>query len=369
MSQSLFTPLSLGKLQLNNRIVVAPMCQYSANDGSANDWHLQHLMQLAYSGAAMVTVEATAVERRGRITHGCLGLYSDANEAALERVINAARRVALPGTVFGIQLAHAGRKASAQRPWEGGKSLSNDEDAWTTSAPSPVPFAEGWHEPEALDEAGLARVEAAFVQAAKRAVKLGFDVIELHGAHGYLLHEFLSPVSNQRQDKYGGSLENRMRFPLQVAEAVMKAVGGKAVVGARITGTDWLDEGFNLDEAVTFAARLKALGLEYACVSSGGITSGVRIPVEPGYQLHLAERVKREAGIVTRAVGMIAAPEQANQIVAEGQADLIAMARAFLDDPRWGWHAAEKLGVKLTLPPQYERARADLWPGHELVRD
>lgn len=368
MSQPLFTPLSLGTLQLNNRIVVAPMCQYSASDGSANDWHLQHLMQLAYSGAAMVTLEATAVERRGRITHGCLGLYSDANEAALERVINAARRVALPGTVFGIQLAHAGRKASAQRPWEGGKPLSAEEDAWTTVAPSAIPFADGWHQPEALDKAHLARIEEAFVQAAKRAVKLGFEVIELHGAHGYLLHEFLSPVSNRRQDEYGGALENRMRFPLQIAEAVMKAVKGKAVVSARITGTDWLDEGFSLDEAVIFADRLKALGLGYVCVSSGGITSGVRIPVEPGYQLHLAEKVKRKTGIVTRAVGMIAGPEQANQIVAQGQADLVAMARAFLDDPRWGWHAAEKLGTQIPLPPQYERSGAAYWPGHQLVR-
>jgi len=369
MNQPLLSPFSLGPLTLNNRIVVAPMCQYSANDGSATDWHLQHLMQLAYSGAGMVTIEATAVERRGRITHGCLGLYSDANEAALERVLNAARRVALPGTVWGIQLAHAGRKASAQRPWEGGKALSGAEDPWPTVAPSAVAFGDGWHQPEALDETGMNRIEAAFVQAAERAVRLGIDVIELHCAHGYLIHEFLSPLANQRRDQYGGTLDNRMRFPLRIARAVVEAVGEKAVVGARITGTDWVDGGLSVDSAVTFATELKALGLAYACVSSGGAVPHARIPVEPGYQVHLAEKVRRDTGIATRAVGMIAAPEQANQIVAEGQADLIALARAFLDDPRWGWHAAEKLGEPISLPPQYERAGASRWPGHSLVRD
>ncbi len=369
MNQSLFSPLPLGRLELNNRIVVAPMCQYSADDGSATDWHLQHLMQLAYSGAGMVTIEATAVERRGRITHGCLGLYSDANEAALERVLNAARRVALPGTVWGIQLAHAGRKASAQRPWEGGRALSAQEDSWPTVAPSAVAFGDGWHRPEALDEAGMDQIEAAFVQAARRAARLGIDVIELHCAHGYLMHEFLSPLVNQRRDQYGGALENRMRFPLRIARAVMDAVGEKVVIGARITGTDWVDGGFSPEDAVTFANELKALGLAYVCVSSGGAVPHARIPVEPGYQVHLAERVRRETGMTTRAVGLIASAEQANQIVARGQADLIALARAFLDDPRWGWHAAEKLGQSIPLPPQYERAGAARWPGYSLARD
>lgn len=369
MTQPLFSPLTLGPLRFNNRIVVAPMCQYSADDGSATDWHLQHLMQLAYSGAAMITVEATAVERRGRITHGCLGLYSDANEAALERVLSAARRVAPPGTIFGIQLAHAGRKASSQRPWEGRESLSESEDPWPTVAPSAIAFGDGWHRPQALDEAGMTRIEEAFVQAAKRALRLGFEVIELHGAHGYLLHEFLSPLCNRREDQYGGRLENRMRFPLRIARAVMDAVADRAVIGARITGTDWVDEGFSLDQAVTFAGELKSMGLGYVCVSSGGAVPHARVPVEPGYQVHLAERIRRETGIVTRAVGMIAAPEQANAIVADSRADLVAMARAFLDDPRWGWHAAEKLGEEVPLPPQYERAGARLWPGHSLVRD
>ncbi|WP_198962625.1 NADH:flavin oxidoreductase/NADH oxidase [Mangrovitalea sediminis] len=364
----LFSPLEIGPLKLPNRIAVAPMCQYSADDGSATDWHLQHLMQLAYSGAGLVVVEATGVERRGRITHGCLGLYSDANEAALDRVLSAARRVALPGTAFGIQLAHAGRKASAQRPWEGGQALTGEQDPWPTVAPSALPFDTGWHTPEALDDAGMDRVEAAFVQAAQRAVRLGFDLLELHGAHGYLIHEFLSPLTNRRTDDYGGSLENRMRFPLRIARAVRAAVPEHVALGARITGTDWVEDGFSVEDAGRFACELRDIGLEFVGVSSGGAVPHVRIPTGPNYQVPLAEQVRQQSGMVTRTVGMIVAPEQAEAIIAEGKADQVALARAFLDDPRWGWHAAEALGVELQLPRQYERAGKALWTGAQLIR-
>ena len=364
----LFSPLALGPIQLPNRIAVAPMCQYSASDGCASDWHLQHLMQFAIGRAGMIVLEATAVERLGASRHGCLGLYSDANEAALARVLDPARRIAAPGTCFAIQLAHAGRKASCQAPFQGGKPLPPGEDPWPTAAPSALPFADGWHVPEALDANGLERVIAAFVQAAKRAVRLGFDAIELHAAHGYLLHEFLSPFSNKRTDSYGGSAESRMRFPLEVARAVRAVVPRSIALGARITGSDWVDGGLTVEDAVAFAAALKAAGVDYACVSSGGNVATAKIPLSPGYQVPFAAKVKAATGIVTRAVGLIAAPEQAEAIVVGGQADCIAMARAFLDDARWVWHAAERLGAEISYPPQYARVSRTTWPGAALVR-
>ena len=364
----LFSPLALGPVELPNRIVVSPMCQYSAADGSATDWHLQHLMQLAISRAGMVVVEATAVERTGRISHGCLGLYSDANEAALARVLDAARRVAAPGTRFAIQIGHAGRKASCQRPWEGGKPLSRSEDPWPTVAPSAVPFIPEGPPPQALDAQGLARVTAAFCRAAERAVRLGFEAIELHGAHGYLLHEFLSPLSNLRKDAHGGSVEGRMRFPLEVARAVRAVVPRRVALGARITGTDWADGGLTVEDAVAFATALKGAGLDYVCVSGGGAVPHVKIPLGPGYQVPLAAKVKAESGLVTRAVGLIVTPEQAEAIVASGQADCVALARAFLDDPRWVWHAAERLGAEVSIPPPYARTSRAAWPGAALVR-
>lgn len=364
----LFSPLALGPVPLPNRIVVAPMCQYSACDGSATDWHLQHLMQLAISRAGMVVVEATAVERLGRITHGCLGLYTDANEAALARVLDAARRVAAPGTRFAIQIGHAGRKASCQRPFEGGRPLTRGEDPWTTVAPSAVPFTDNGPPPEALDEKGLARVTAAFCQAAERAVRLGFEAIELHGAHGYLLHSFVSPLSNLRRDAYGGSLESRMRFPLEVARAVRAVVPQRLALGARITGTDWADGGLTGDDAVAFAAALKGAGLDYVCVSGGGAVPHVKIPLGPGYQVPFAAKVKAGTGLVTRAVGLIVTPDQAEEIVASGQADCVALARGFLDNPRWVWHAAERLGAAISVPPPYARTSRAAWPGAALVR-
>ena len=364
----LFDPLAVGPIELPNRIAVAPMCQYSADDGTAGDWHLQHLMQLAMSGAGLVMVEATGVSREGRITHGCLGIYSDENEAAIARVIGAARRVAPPDTRFGIQIAHAGRKASTHVPWKGGKPLGAGEDPWQTVAPSAIPFSDGGPPPVALDEAGLAHVLAAFCQAAERAVRVAFEVIELHNAHGYLLHEFVSPLSNKRTDGYGGSLESCMRFPLEVARAVRKVVPRTVALGARMTGTDWADGGLGPDDAVAHAAALKAAGFDYVCVSGGGAVPQMKIALGPGYQVPMAAKVKAETGIVTRAVGLIVEPAQADAIVSSGQTDFIAMARAFLDNPRWVWHAAERLGAKITYPPQYARTSAAQWPGAAMVR-
>ena len=359
MTSALFSPYKLAGLELANRIVVAPMCQYSADDGCANDWHMMHLGMLANSGAALVVVEATHVERQGRITHGCMGLYSDDNELALQRVIAQCRRA---GTArFGIQIAHAGRKASSQRPWEGAKALEPGQDPWPTFAASPLPWGEGWHVPREATEADLDRVRGAFVSAAERALRIGFDEIELHMAHGYLLHGFMSPLSNKRADRYGGSFENRMRFPLAVTRAVRGVVPKHLPLGARITGSDWREGGLTPDDAVAIARALKAEGLDFVCISSGGALADIRTPTEPGYNVPIAARVKKEAGIATRTVGMIVRPDQAEEIVAKGQADLVSLARAFLDDPHWGWHAAKALAAEVARPRQYLRAGPKLW--------
>jgi NADPH2 dehydrogenase len=364
---TLFTPIKLGSVEFSNRIVVSPMCQYSADDGTATDWHLGHLGMLANSGAGLVIVEATHVERRGRITHGCLGLYSDDNESVLSRVIAHCRRT---GTAkLGIQLAHAGRKASAQRPWEGGGPLPPAQDPWETIAPSPIPFGPNWHVPRVATADDIARVREAFVNSAKRSVRIGFDAIELHYAHGYLAHSFLSPVSNHRTDQYGGSLENRMRFGLEIAQAVRAAVPKSISLGARITGSDWRDDGLSINDAVTYSKALKGCGLDYIDISSGGVTADTRNPLTPGYNVPIAERVKREAGIATRVVGLIVTPSQAEAIVAEGKADMVALARAMLDDPRWGWHAAATLGAEVPRAQQYLRVGPKLWaPATERAR-
>jgi 2,4-dienoyl-CoA reductase-like NADH-dependent reductase (Old Yellow Enzyme family) len=365
----LFDPLEIGPVEVPNRIAVAPMCQYSAHDGCADvDWHGQHLMNLAMSGAGLVVIEATAVERPGRITHGCLGLWDDATEAGVARMLAAARRFAHPGTKFGIQLAHAGRKASAQRTWEGGRALAADADPWTTVSASAVPFDAHWHTPVALDQAGIDRISSAFVAASLRAVRLGIDVIELHAAHGYLLHQFTSPLSNRRTDRYGGSLENRLRLPLEIIEAVRAAVPAYVAVGARITGTDWRPDGITIEEAVAFARELKALRADYVCVTSGGIVPGISIPVAEGYQVPLAEQIRRDSGIMTRAVGLIVDPVHADLVVSSGRADQVALARAFIDNPRWVWHAAQRLGAAISCPPPYDRIRPGSWPGAALAR-
>jgi 2,4-dienoyl-CoA reductase-like NADH-dependent reductase (Old Yellow Enzyme family) len=357
---SLFDPLRLGSLELANRLVVAPMCQYSANDGSASDWHVQHLSQLGYSGAALVVVEATAVERRGRITHGCLGLYSEENENALRFVLASARRNA-GSTRFGIQLAHAGRKGSAQRPWEGGASLMADEDSWQTISSSALRFATGWPAPKALLAAELDGVVEAFAAAAQRAVRIGFDVIELHCAHGYLLHEFLSPLANHRTDAYGGSLANRMRLPLAVIKAVRAAVPATIPLGLRVSATDWVEGGWDIEQSIALARAAGELGVQFVCASSGGIVADVTVPMTPGFQVTFAQQIKQATGLATRAVGLITQPTQAQRIIAAGQADMIALARAFLDDPRWGWHAADELEASVACPAPYRRARSADW--------
>lgn len=361
MTSALFSPIRLAALELPNRIVVSPMCQYSADDGAANDWHLGHLGMLANSGAGLVVVEASHVERHGRITHGCLGLYSDDCEAELARAVAHCRRI---GTAkLGIQLAHAGRKASSQRPWQGGKGLGANEDPWQTIGPSPIAFGDGRPPPREMNNEDFARVREAFVNSAKRAVRIGFDAIEIHLAHGYLLHSFVSPISNQRQDGYGGSREARMRFPLEVAAAMREAIPKGIALGARITGSDWVEGGLTADDAVVLVKALKVLGLDYVCVSSGGVTATALPPRDPGYNVPLAEQIRRETGIATRVVGMIVAPKQAEGIVGEGRADMVALARAFLDNPHWGWHAAQVLGADVPRPPQYQRVAPAVWPG------
>ncbi len=359
MSSALFSPYKVAGLELANRIVVSPMCQYSAADGSANDWHLMHLGMLANSGAGMVVVEATHVERHARITHGCMGLYSDDNEAALARVIATCRRAGT--SKFGIQIAHAGRKASAQKPWEGAGPLKADQDPWETIAASPIPFGDGWHTPREATEADMNRVRDAFVSSFQRAVRIGFEEVELHFAHGYLAHGFMSPLSNKRTDQYGGSFENRMKFPLSVARAVRAVVPKHVALGARITGSDWREGGLTPDDAVAIAKMLKAEGIDLICVSSGGNAADIRNPSEAGYNVAIAAKVKKEAGIATRAVGLIIKPEHAEEVIAKGEADLVAMGRSFLDDPHWGWHAAKALKAEVARPVQYARAAPKLW--------
>jgi NADPH2 dehydrogenase len=365
MPSTLFSPFNLGGVTLDNRIVVSPMCQYSAVDGCATDWHLAHLGMLANSGAGLVIVEATGVERHGRITHGCTGLYSDDTEAAMRRVVDLCRRTG--AAKLGIQIGHAGRKASAQRPWEGGGALKPGQDPWDTIAPSALPFGPGWHTPRAMAADDFARVKHAFVTAAERAVRIGFDTIELHGAHGYLLHSFMSPLSNRREDEYGGTLENRLRFPRELVEAVRQAVPRTIALGARITGSDWAEGGLTPADAVFCTKTLKAAGLDYVDVSSGGVTTDIRTPATPGYNVDIAAEI-RATGIATRVVGMIVTPQQAEAIVSEGKADMVALARAFLDAPHWGWHAAQVLGADVKRPNQYLRAAPALWPGAALAR-
>ncbi|MGE0751798.1 MAG: NADH:flavin oxidoreductase/NADH oxidase [Variibacter sp.] len=361
MSSVLFSPIKLADVELPNRIVVAPMCQYSADDGSATDWHLTHLGMLANSGAGLVVVEATHVERQGRITHGCLGLYSDDNEAALARVIAHCRRI---GTAkFGVQLAHAGRKASSQRPWEGGLGLQdNDVDQpWPTIGPTTEAYGPAWKAPRQMEAADFKRVRDAFVSSAKRALRIGFDAIELHMAHGYLMHSFTSPLSNTRNDAYGGDRAGRWRFPFEVTEAVRAVVPKGVALGARITGSDWSADGIMPEEAAAFAKELKARGLDYIDVSSGSANTLVRNPNTLGYNVPLAEAVKRGSGLPTRAVGLITSPQQAEAILAEGRADMIALARGFLDNPHWGWHAARDLGANVERPKQYARVSSKVW--------
>jgi 2,4-dienoyl-CoA reductase-like NADH-dependent reductase (Old Yellow Enzyme family) len=355
-SAQLFTPFRAGGLELRNRIVIAPMCQYSADEGRATDWHLIHLGHLALSGAALLTIEATAVVPEGRISSRDLGLWSDDTEAALARTLESVRRWSdMP---LAIQLAHAGRKASTQVPWEGRTQVRPDAaGGWQTVAPSPLPFNDGDHPPVALDKQDLARLRDAFAAAAARAVRLGIDVVQLHGAHGYLLHEFLSPLSNRRDDEYGGSLEHRMRFPLEVFDAVRAVVPPERLVTMRVSGTDWAPGGWDIEQTIAFAAALERRGCGGIHVSSGGLTPAQQVPVGPGYQVPLARAVKAQTTMPVVAVGLITEFDQAEAIIASGDADLVALARAILYNPRWPWHAAAHFGAQVTAPNQYLRSQ------------
>ena len=352
----LFSPWQLGPLALPNRIVIAPMCQYSATDGTPGDWHMIHLGHLALSGAGLMILEATAVSPEGRISPQDLGLYSDANEAGLARILAAIRGHS--PIALAIQLGHAGRKASSRAPWEGGAQLRPDEPGgWQAQAPSPVPHSDFEDPPHALDAAGLRKVRDDFVATARRAARLGLDGIELHAAHGYLLHQFLSPLANKRQDAYGGSLENRMRFPLEVFDAVRAAFPAQRPVWARISATDWVPGGWDIEGTLELSRALKQRGCAAIHVTTGGVSPAQAIKLGPGYQVPYAQRVKAEVGLPTIAVGLITEPQQAEAIIAGGEADAVSLARAMLYDPRWPWHAAAALGAHVNAPKQYWRSQ------------
>ena len=358
MNPTLFRPLALRELELSNRVIVAPMCQYSAVDGSATDWHVMHLGALTQGGAALTLIEATGVSAEGRITPDCLGLWSDENEAALARVLAAIRPHA-KGAI-GIQLAHAGRKASSAPPWKGGQLITPQHGGWTPWAPSAVRQRPEEAPPHAMSVDDIHTVIAQFAKAAERAQRLGLDVIELHSAHGYLMHQFLSPISNQRTDEWGGSLVNRMRLPLAVFDAMRAVWPAHKPLGVRVSATDWMEHSgapsWTLEQTVEYAKALKAHGCDFIDVSSGGITSQQQIKLGAGYQVPFARAVREATGLPTMAVGLITEPAQAEQILVDGDADMVALARGMLWNPRWVWHAAAELGGQVTPPPQYGRS-------------
>lgn len=349
----LFSVLSLRGLEFRNRVFVSPMCQYSSRDGLANEWHMVHLGSRAVGGAALVCAEATAVSPEGRISPGDAGLWSDAHAEAFAPV---AAFIKSQGSVAAVQLAHAGRKASTDLPWRGGRPLGEDDGGWQTLAPSALAFAEGQPVPREMSAEDLDAVVSQFRDAASRSLAAGFEVVELHMAHGYLLHEFLSPLSNRREDDYGGGFENRVRFPLQVTEAVRDVWPERLPLFVRISATDWAEGGWDLEQSVEFSKMLKAAGVDLIDCSSGGLVPGVKIPVGPGYQVPFAAAVRERAGIATGAVGMITEAHQAEEIIAGGEADAVLLARAMLRDPYWTLRAAKALGVKADWPVQYGRA-------------
>lgn len=358
MASTLFSPMRLREILIPNRIVVAPMCQYSATDGIPNDWHLVHLGQFAQSGPGLIIIEATGVEPQGRITPGCTGLYSDACEAGFARILAFVRSVGT--SKLGIQLGHSGRKGSTAPPWEGGGMLAPDAGVWQTESAGENPYLPGWPVPKALDAEGMARVKGAFVQAAQRAARLGLDLIEVHAAHGYLLHQFLSPITNTRTDPYGGSLDNRMRFPLEVFAAVRSAFPADKPVILRLSATDWIEGGWDLPQSIILSRTLGQMGCDMIHVSSGGLDQRQAIIPGPGYQVDFCSAIRRDAGVPTMAVGQITDPLQAETILRTGQADMIALARGMLWDPRWAWRAALALGEDIPLPAPYARANPAL---------
>ena len=349
---SLFSSFSLRGLEFRNRVFVSPMCQYSSRDGLPNDWHMVHLGSRAVGGAGLVCVEATGVSPEGRISPGDTGIWSEEHTDAFAPIASFIRS---QGARAAIQLAHAGRKASTDVPWRGGKPLSEEQGGWQTLAPSAVPFGD-WPAPKEMTGADIETVVLQFTDAARRALSAGFEVVELHMAHGYLLHEFLSPLSNRREDEFGGSLERRARFPLQVAEEVRAVWPAELPLFARISATDWVEGGWDVEQSVIFSRWLKERGVDLVDCSSGGLVPGARITVAPNYQVPFAERIRREAGVATGAVGLITEPEQAEEIIASGKADAVFLARAELRDPYWPLHAAKRLGVQAPWPVQYGRA-------------
>lgn len=354
MTSPLFAPIQLGHLTLDNRIVIPPMCQYSARDGEVGDWHLMHLGNLSHSGAGLLIAEATAVVPEGRISPACPGLWNEATEAAWARVIRAIRTYS--SMPLAVQLAHAGRKASTHRPWEGRGRVAPEDGGWQTVAPSPLAFDPTYPQPRELGREELAALPGHFAQAAQRAARAGFDAIEIHAAHGYLLHQFLSPLSNQRRDDYGGSLENRMRLTLEVFTAVRAAFPAQGPVGIRLSATDWVAGGWDLEQTEVLTRELAARGCDFFHISTGGLSPLQQIHPEPGYQLPFARRIKAATGVPTIGVGLITEARQAEGVIQAQDADLVAIGRAMLYNPRWPWHAAAELGAQISAPPQYWRS-------------
>jgi 2,4-dienoyl-CoA reductase-like NADH-dependent reductase (Old Yellow Enzyme family) len=358
MNQSaplLFQPYKLRELTLPNRIVVSPMCQYSADEGRAGDWHLMHVGNLAMSGAGLLIMEMTNVQACGRISPGCMGLWNDQQQAALQHVVEFCKTHS--DVAMGIQIAHAGRKASHAAPWLGGQPIAVADGGWQTVAPSAIALSPEHALPHALSISEIEALIDDFAAATRRAERAGFDAVEVHGAHGYLLHQFLSPLSNQRDDDYGGSLQNRMRFALAVFDAMRAEWPAHKPMGMRLSATDWLPGGWDLEQTLVLARELQQRDCDWIDVSAGGLDPSAKFEIYPGYQVPFAERVKQEIGISTMAVGLITQAQQAEAILQNGQADLIALARGLLYDPRWPWHAAAELGVELSYPNQYQRCQ------------
>lgn len=350
----LFEPLSIKDITLRNRIGVSPMCQYSYTDGFSNDWQLMHLGARAAGGAGLVIIEATAVEARGRITPHDLGIWSDAHIESIARVV---RFIKEQGAVAGIQIAHAGRKASTHRPWEGGTPIQKGEaNWWPVVGASPIAFSDAYQIPHSLELSEIHGIQQLFVQAAKRSLEAGIEWMEVHSAHGYLLHSFLSPLSNHREDRYGGSFENRIRFLVETVQAVRGVWPERLPLTVRISGTDWVENGWDVPQSVELAKVLKGEGVDLIDCSSAGNVAHVKLPLEPGYQVHIAEALRKQAGIMTAAVGLITEPKMADAIVREGKADLVLLARELMRNPNWPIRAAQELGQPLPVPPQYLRA-------------
>lgn len=354
MESKLFSPLKFREVEFRNRIFVSPMCQYSCVDGMPTDWHLVHLGSRAVGGAGLVIVEASAVSLEGRISPGDIGIWNGSQAEEFKRI---ASFIEEQGAVPGIQLAHAGRKASTAAPWKGGGPVGQNDGGWQTMAPSSIPFAQGYPAPREINKNDLSVIEEQFVSAARRAQEAGFKVLELHLAHGYLMHQFLSPLTNQRKDEFGGDLQGRMKFPLRVVKSVRDVWPAALPLFVRISATDWVEGGWDLAQSIHFARSLHDIGVDLIDCSSGGLVSYAKIPAKPGYQVPFAEAIRREAGIATGAVGLITEPQQAEEIIAKGEADAVLLARAMLRDPYWPIHAAKALAVDIPWPVQYERAK------------